>query len=96
MEGRMEVTLAFRKSDEDSTHKHEYEARIFEVPAVPRPGDRISFYRQGEEPRYFIVREIVWEMKTSVEAHVERAFADEITILCDEDPKPSATVRDRT
>jgi hypothetical protein len=93
MEGRMEVTLAFRNSDENSTYQ--YEARIFEVPALPRPGDRISFHRQGKEPRYFIVRDIEWEVKTSVEGNIETAFT-EITIFCDEDPKPSATVRDRT
>jgi hypothetical protein len=93
MEGRMEVSLAFRNSDENSTY--DYEARSFDVPAVPRPGDRISFHRQGKEPRHFIVRDIEWEMKTSVEGNVETAFIDEITIFCDEDPKPSAIVRDR-
>jgi hypothetical protein len=50
----MEVTLAFKKLDEDSTY--EYQARSFEVPALPRPGDQISFHRPGKEPRYFIVR----------------------------------------
>jgi hypothetical protein len=89
----MEVTLAFKKLDEDSTC--EYQARSFEVPALPRPGDQISFHRPGKEPRYFIVREIVWELKTSVEANIERAFTNDITIFCDQDPTPSAVVKGR-
>ena len=86
----MKVELALSKSDEDEA----YDGREFDVPALPRPGDQIWFRRHGKPRQYFIVKDVVWQMTTSVaqsdiegeNVMEESGVTDSITIICDHDP----------
>lgn len=86
----MKVVLAFAPFGSDSIT----EGREFDVPTFPRPGDSICLHRPGREGQYFIVKQIVWQMKTSVsEEDVKRGrvmneegVTDGITIVCEHDP----------
>jgi hypothetical protein len=89
----MKVTLALIPAGESEAT----EDRDFEIPTLPRPGDKICFDRPRRERQYFVVKQIMWQMMTSVseneakEGRVtdEQGVTNGITIVCEHDRRRS-------
>lgn len=86
----MKVVLAFAPFGSSSAT----EGRDFDVPTLPRPGDSICFHRPERQRQYFNVKQIIWQVKTSVPKATsrrgrvvdEKGVTDGITIVCERDP----------